>query len=438
MKQTNNALKFLLAQYRAIFKNAYVKGLATAVVVTAGLAVAAQPANAVDITGGADSWDAVVAETNDAAVSAPDTTLVNNKYYNNITVQSGGSIVQSSAATIGVKGNFTIESGGTVTLSTATTHIAGYNWGNNDDSSTAAGTFTNKGTLNLGPDASSANQSNSIIQFHNVVLASGSTTTINGKKDSTNGQGGTLVNSAYIMAGLGSTPGHLTVESGATVEIKDYGYLGIATEGTIQIDGTVNITASAQDSFAGIRATDAYSNSTGKWNESTSNSKVILGDTAIITVNAGSGVAAILAPDVEINGATINVAEGATFTFAGDVANLVSLRTYRLFWDLCSSNFEKTIFVPGNHDYYGEWEKVEDLIEPIKIPIRPNVLCCNNEVVRVGDTVIVRKAGDVIPEVLGPVVSLRPADARPWAMPKTCPSCGSAFASPRSLQKQRT
>ena len=45
--------------------------------------------------------------------------------------------------------------------------------------------------------------------------------------------------------------------------------------------------------------------------------------------------------------------------------------------------------------------------------------------VRVGDTVIVRKAGDVIPEVLGPVESLRPADARPWSMPKTCPSCGS-------------
>ena len=286
-------------------------------VVTAGLAVAAQPANAADITGGADSWDAVVAETNDAAVSAPDTTLVNNKYYNNITVQSGGSIVQSSAATIGVKGDFTIESGGTVTLSTATTHIAGYNWGNSDDSSTAAGTFTNKGTLNLG-----SGSSNSIIQYHNVVLASGSTTTINGSGGTSYGSGGALVNSAYIMAGLGSTPGHLTVESGATVEIKDYGYLGIATEGTIQIDGTVNITASASGSFAGIRATDAYSNSTGKWNESTSNSKVILGDTATITVNAGSGVAAILAPEVEINGATITVDSGATFTFAGDVADV--------------------------------------------------------------------------------------------------------------------
>ncbi|MCF0104864.1 MAG: NAD-dependent DNA ligase LigA, partial [Eggerthellaceae bacterium] len=45
--------------------------------------------------------------------------------------------------------------------------------------------------------------------------------------------------------------------------------------------------------------------------------------------------------------------------------------------------------------------------------------------VRVGDTVIVRKAGDVIPEVLGPVLNLRPADAVPWNMPDICPSCGS-------------
>ncbi|WP_418931535.1 NAD-dependent DNA ligase LigA [Gordonibacter pamelaeae] len=45
--------------------------------------------------------------------------------------------------------------------------------------------------------------------------------------------------------------------------------------------------------------------------------------------------------------------------------------------------------------------------------------------VRVGDTVIVRKAGDVIPEVLGPVLALRPADAAVWRMPATCPSCGS-------------
>ena len=43
--------------------------------------------------------------------------------------------------------------------------------------------------------------------------------------------------------------------------------------------------------------------------------------------------------------------------------------------------------------------------------------------VRVGDTIVVRKAGDVIPEVVGPVLGLRPDDAAPWSMPTICPSC---------------
>ena len=44
---------------------------------------------------------------------------------------------------------------------------------------------------------------------------------------------------------------------------------------------------------------------------------------------------------------------------------------------------------------------------------------------RIGDTVIVRRAGDVIPEVVGPVPELRPADAREFRMPQACPVCGS-------------
>jgi DNA ligase (NAD+) len=43
--------------------------------------------------------------------------------------------------------------------------------------------------------------------------------------------------------------------------------------------------------------------------------------------------------------------------------------------------------------------------------------------VREGDTVIVRKAGDVIPEVVGPVLSLRPRKSVPWVFPTACPSC---------------
>ena len=53
-----------------------------------------------------------------------------------------------------------------------------------------------------------------------------------------------------------------------------------------------------------------------------------------------------------------------------------------------------------------------------------------DEVVRkggicIGDTVIVRRAGDVIPEVVGVVAERRPADARPFVMPPSCPVCGS-------------
>lgn len=44
--------------------------------------------------------------------------------------------------------------------------------------------------------------------------------------------------------------------------------------------------------------------------------------------------------------------------------------------------------------------------------------------IRVGDTVIVRRAGDVIPEVAGVVLSKRPADAREVHMPERCPVCG--------------
>jgi len=42
---------------------------------------------------------------------------------------------------------------------------------------------------------------------------------------------------------------------------------------------------------------------------------------------------------------------------------------------------------------------------------------------RIGDTVIIRKAGDIIPEVLRVLIDLRPKGAQPWRMPTTCPMC---------------
>ena len=47
--------------------------------------------------------------------------------------------------------------------------------------------------------------------------------------------------------------------------------------------------------------------------------------------------------------------------------------------------------------------------------------------IRIGDTVILQKAGDVIPEVVRPVLEKRPADVREFQMPDACPVCGTAI-----------
>jgi DNA ligase (NAD+) len=46
---------------------------------------------------------------------------------------------------------------------------------------------------------------------------------------------------------------------------------------------------------------------------------------------------------------------------------------------------------------------------------------------REGDTVVIEKAGDVIPRVVAPVLSLRPPDSKPWVMPTACKACGSTL-----------
>ena len=57
--------------------------------------------------------------------------------------------------------------------------------------------------------------------------------------------------------------------------------------------------------------------------------------------------------------------------------------------------------------------------------------------VRIGDTVIVRRAGDVIPEVLGPVVGLRDGSETIWSMPADCPFCGNPIVRPEGEKDAR-
>ncbi|HEV2782147.1 MAG TPA: NAD-dependent DNA ligase LigA [Actinophytocola sp.] len=71
------------------------------------------------------------------------------------------------------------------------------------------------------------------------------------------------------------------------------------------------------------------------------------------------------------------------------------------------------------------------VMEPVKVAgstVERATLHNASEVKRkgvlIGDRVVIRKAGDVIPEVLGPVIDARPDDAREFVMPTHCPSCG--------------
>ena len=71
-------------------------------------------------------------------------------------------------------------------------------------------------------------------------------------------------------------------------------------------------------------------------------------------------------------------------------------------------------------------------MEPVKVAgstVTNATLHNQEEIIRkgilIGDTVLIRKAGDVIPEVLGPVIDIRTGSEKPFVMPTICPDCGS-------------
>jgi DNA ligase (NAD+) len=75
------------------------------------------------------------------------------------------------------------------------------------------------------------------------------------------------------------------------------------------------------------------------------------------------------------------------------------------------------------------------VVEPVKVAgsVVEFATLHNQDVVKakgvlIGDTVVIRKAGDVIPEILGPVVELRDGSERAFVMPTACPDCNSPLA----------
>ena len=108
MTLSNNAIKFLQAQYRAIFKRAYIKGLATAVLLTAGLA--AGQAQALELSTGAKPETDIVTQGSGDTFKVQSPTTVNS-----ITIQNGHSLTTSGGifvtGDLNASGGLTIEKG---------------------------------------------------------------------------------------------------------------------------------------------------------------------------------------------------------------------------------------------------------------------------------------------------------------------------------------
>ena len=124
MKQTNNTIKFLMAQYRAIFNNAYFKGLASAALVTvamaAGQAQAASLADTLKGTSATAPAEAIEISANDDSVSG-----ASGGYIKGITVNSGTLSFSEQTAHVRTDGLVELKSGTTLSLSGSSSKISG-------------------------------------------------------------------------------------------------------------------------------------------------------------------------------------------------------------------------------------------------------------------------------------------------------------------------
>ena len=298
MKISNNALNFLLAQYRAIFKRAYVKGIASAVLLTAGLA-AGQAANAAAFSGGATSWEGA-SGTVTISDAQNDGVTAANRFFDNLVIQGeSGSLTITNANgkhqnAVNVKGALTVKSGATLTVSGGA--LAGaYTLSNADQTNISQNNtgdliVENGGTFNL--------NNGKWVQMDVVRFDSGSTVTLTGQAE-------TNWDSIDMVYGQ-----DVTVASGAKVTLTD-AQLSTTQNGIMRINGEITLNSGSL-----LRATDNI-NSDGTLDDSISG-KIIFGNGAKITA-AKDSTAAIIGQDIQVDtGAEITVSSGGELTLGGD------------------------------------------------------------------------------------------------------------------------
>ena len=327
VKVSNNALNFLLAQYRAIFKRAYVKGLASAVLLTAGLAAgaASSPAMAAEIGPILGQEDFVSGGALNSGTITQDSTLnmsqiTDNQVSGGYLTFIGDTTIKGQGVDVVINGAFnrqisfsgtnqslTVENGATLTIynnGTANTNIRGGSDG-------ASGTLTIQGANSaLTLNSSDAN-------FNKVNVTSGATLTLGGMEYyADHGTNADWTYFSNVYANNSSESGTVTVDAG-TVNLNDQSLLGA--------DHAMNISGSTIN-FAGkehkVESGDAYATAfirVGNTGSLTIAGKEVSGETQKSTLDVADGAwGAIYANTVSIADTNVKIGSGATFILDGN------------------------------------------------------------------------------------------------------------------------
>ena len=312
MKQTNNAIKFLMAQYRAIFKNAYFKGLTSAVLLTAGLAVAG--------TAAATDYDETSFPTigNEGVTWASDTDkiviedgpdaqgIITNNNAFDITIGNTGNKLDASAASTATSGITVNALQGKITLNSdsatpdfsikgAANKVATFNLNSfgitkgtltlESAAANASGTATLKAdTIVLGGTATDAKIT---FSTNNTVAAAA---VLQGKLTNANGGTGTL-----DFTGFGTLKTY-TDDNGATVNITVASSKGATLDLSEQTGKTLKIVGGTFDIKGGA--------SSGSF--TVSEGTLDIGDQVILTNSETTTTTAV--GSLTASGATADVA----------------------------------------------------------------------------------------------------------------------------------
>ena len=258
MKQTNNAIKFLMAQYRAIFKNAYFKGLTTALVLTAGLAAgqaqAATVTNIADATSYDSPYDSTTPITDKVVIGGTDGN--SGTYVINAVLGQGGVITNerentaSKSGTFYLNGTLTINGGRIdlthITDQTAINNVGGIaDWdgtsnNTNFDDSFKSGSGTSTIVLNDG----SINVKHSSIQVGSFIL-NGGEVTLGGSGSYIETQHTAWGGSTGLAAATDGTNGGIFTANNTTINLNEASYINgynlSFTNTEINFDGTTDV-----------------------------------------------------------------------------------------------------------------------------------------------------------------------------------------------------